>query len=216
MILQRLSSKSLLLQNGSQLKRALGLRDDNRGSATDLRQVIRQAMQEKPGFPVADLVLALMVTPMLGRYVALLLPYCELYVHVRTFACIFSVGVHCNVHVYIDMCTMYLHVCLIFHVHVHCICTCIHVCVCVHVYVVATNGWCFPIVQLRILYNYSVFSFLISLPQTAAIHLVCMPTSLHCSMAGQGLLLIWATLRPRFKTSSELGETQCASRSSCS
>lgn len=78
MILQRLASKSLLLQNASQLKRALGLRDSSRGSATDLKHIIQQAMAEKQGFRVSDLVLGLMMTPMLGRYVALLLPYREL------------------------------------------------------------------------------------------------------------------------------------------
>jgi ankyrin repeat protein len=75
-VLQRLPSVQLVLQSASQLKYVLGLRGPIGGSATDLKQIIRQGMNEKHGFSVSDLVLGLLLTPSLGRYVTLLLPYC--------------------------------------------------------------------------------------------------------------------------------------------
>ena len=77
-VLQRLPSVQLVLQSASQLKYVLGLRGPVGGSATDLKQIIRQGMNEKHGFSVSDLVLGLLLTPSLGRYVTLLLPYCKL------------------------------------------------------------------------------------------------------------------------------------------
>ena len=76
-VLQRLPSVQLVLQSASQLKYVLGLRGPVGGSATDLKQIIRQGMNEKRGFSVSDLVLGLLLTPSLGRYVTLLLPYCK-------------------------------------------------------------------------------------------------------------------------------------------
>ena len=76
-VLQRLSSRSPILQNASQLKSAIGLKDYSRGTTADLKQIVRQGINEKPGFRLSDLVSGLLLTPMLGRYVALLLPYCK-------------------------------------------------------------------------------------------------------------------------------------------
>ena len=68
----------LVLQSAAQLKHVLGLRGHMGGSTTDLKQIIQQGMNEKPnGFSLSDLVLGLLLTPMLGRYVTLLLPYCK-------------------------------------------------------------------------------------------------------------------------------------------
>ena len=61
----------------AQLRLALGL---SGGSATELKEIVKQGVDKKiSGFRVSDLVLGLLLTPLLGKYVSLLLPYCKFY-----------------------------------------------------------------------------------------------------------------------------------------
>ena len=69
---------SVVLPNAAQLKHALGLRDHTGGPSANLKDIIQQGIREKPGFCVPDLVLGLLLTPSLGKYTSLLVPYCKL------------------------------------------------------------------------------------------------------------------------------------------
>ena len=70
---------NVVLPNAAQLKHALGVRG---GSSANLKDIIQQGIREKPGFCVPDLVLGLLLTPSLGKYISVLLPYCKLWQNV--------------------------------------------------------------------------------------------------------------------------------------
>ena len=78
-VVDRLTSAQVTLtsQHARQLRTALHQSGGGGDTTTQLRDIVRQSMNEKPSFEVADLVLSLMMTSQLGKYVALLLPHCE-------------------------------------------------------------------------------------------------------------------------------------------
>ena len=78
MVLDRLSPTpvTLPLQAANQSSHSLRLSGSSE-EATKLRDIVHQAITERTEFGLADLVLGLMLTPLLGKYVALLLPHCE-------------------------------------------------------------------------------------------------------------------------------------------
>ena len=78
MVLDRIlrTPVTLPLQAANQLRHSLHLSGGSK-EATKLRDVVHQAITERTEFGLADLVLGQMLTPLLGKYVALLLPHCE-------------------------------------------------------------------------------------------------------------------------------------------
>ena len=83
-VVDRLTSAQVTLtsQHARQLRTALHQSGGGGDTTTQLRDIVRQRMNDDTSFDVADLVLSLMMTPQLGKYVALLLPHCEcIYIH---------------------------------------------------------------------------------------------------------------------------------------
>ena len=70
-VYQRLQSVALLPQQADQLTHMLHLT----GSYTDLKEIVHRSITARVEF--FQLVSALLLTPHLGRYVSLLVPYCK-------------------------------------------------------------------------------------------------------------------------------------------
>ena len=99
-VVDRLMSAQVTLtsQHTRQLRTALH-QSGGGDTTTQLRDIVRQSMNENPSFKVADLVLSLMMTRQLGKYVALLLPHCEcIYIH------------YCCKNMYLHAC-LYMYMC---------------------------------------------------------------------------------------------------------
>ena len=79
-VLNRVPSVNLAQNDADRLNDELGL--TRYGPTSDLKKIVRLALSTK--VPFTDLVSGLLLTPHTGRYLSLLLPYCEslqIYIH---------------------------------------------------------------------------------------------------------------------------------------
>ena len=81
-VFRRLPSAPLTDDRAARLRAVLALKSrvHVKGTVTDLKDIVEQCISEKQNFNISDLVLGLLLTLHLGRYVMLLLPYCKLHI----------------------------------------------------------------------------------------------------------------------------------------
>ena len=73
----RLPPVQLAVDDIAKLMENLSFRDGVGRSVTDLKQLVQQCLSTRETMALPDLVLGLLLTPGLGRYVTHLVPYCK-------------------------------------------------------------------------------------------------------------------------------------------